>query len=354
MKIVERHDLDALLVTNGTNRRYLTGFSAEDHAPDESSGVVLVTSTSTTLFTSPTNEPWARSEVNDGVEVMPATRPWTTSVAAACKDRGHRRIGFEEASTSVRDHAALLLAMDPGTELVPVGEDVDRLRAVKRPDELVAIESALGKTDIAFERATAQLRVSMTEQELADVIRAELRAARSEGEAFPTIVASGLNAAKPHHVPGERAIGEGEPVIIDMGAKAEGYCGDLTRTIWIGQPSAQLVTMYRLVADAQAAAISVVRDGVPVNAVDRAARDVFDAAGMGEYVIHGVGHGLGLRIHEAPSVGQASEETLQSGHVITIEPGLYIAGWGGVRIEDVVLVSNDGATILTRAGKLTP
>ena len=346
--------VDAVLVTNGTNRRYLTGFTAEDRAADESSGVVLVTATGLTLFTSPTNEPWARSEVPGWIDVAPATRPWTTAVARACRAGGYRRVGFEDASTSVRDHAALSGQLGPSVELIPIGDGIDRLRAIKRPDELAAIESAIAMTDSAFVSASAQLRVAMTERELADIVRAELRAAGSDGEAFPTIVASGPNAAKPHHVPGDRAIAEGEPVIIDMGAKADGYCGDLTRTLWIGQPSAQLVTMYRLVGEAQAAAVSAIRGGAPASAIDRAADDVCDAAGMGHYVIHGVGHGLGLRIHEAPSVGRLSQDMLQPGHVITIEPGLYIPEWGGVRIEDVLLVTEHASRNLTGAPKLSP
>jgi len=350
---VTRLSLDAIVVTNGTNRRYLTGFTGEDHAPDESSGVVLVTATTITLFTSPTNEPWARAEVRHGVDVLPATRPWTAGVAAECRARGYRRIGFEDATTSVRDHAALSRYLESGIELVPIGDSVDRLRAIKRPEELAAIESALAMTDTAFAHAAARIRASMTERELADIVRAELRAAGSDGEAFPTIIASGPNAAKPHHAPGNRAIIKGEPVIVDMGAKAAGYCGDLTRTVWVGQASARLVTMYRLVSDAQAAAIATVRAGAPAAAADRAARDVCDAAGMGANVIHSVGHGLGLRVHETPSMSQTSRDTLHSGQVITIEPGLYIQGWGGVRIEDVLLVTDGGARNLTGASKRT-
>ena len=345
--------VDAVLVTNGTNRRYLTGFTAEDHAPDESSGVVLITNSGMTLFTSPTNEPWARSEVGGRAEVVPATRPWTTGVAAACREGGYSRIGFEDGSTSVRDHTALARDLAPSIELVPIGDGVDRLRAIKQPRELASIEAALAMTDAAFVRASSQLRAGMTERKLADIVRAELQAVASDGEAFPTIVASGPNAAKPHHVPEDRAIAEGEPVIIDMGAKADGYCGDLTRTIWTGQPDAQLVTMYRLVGEAQAAAISAIRGGSPATAADRAARDVFDSAGMGQYVIHGVGHGLGLRVHEFPSVSKMSRDTLQPGHVVTIEPGLYVSGWGGVRIEDVVLVTDGGSRNLTGAPKRT-
>ena len=354
MDIPGRLGVDAILVTSGTNRRYLTGFTAEDHAPDESSGVVVATDSTLTVMTSPTNLPWAVTEVRDGVEVLPATRPWTTGVAAEVRARGYHRLGFEEAAMTVRDHAALSRELGSATELVPIGDAVDRLRAIKRADELASIESAMRTTDIAFERASSQIEVSMTERDIADLVRAELRRAGSDGEAFPTIVASGPNAAKPHHVPGDRSIGEGEPVIIDMGAKVEGYRGDLTRTIWLGQPSDQLVTMYRLVVAAQAAAIGTVRPGVPAREVDTAARAVCIAAGMGDHVIHSVGHGIGLRIHEEPSVNQVSGETLQAGHVITIEPGLYVEGWGGIRIEDVLLVDDSGYRNLTGAPKRMP
>lgn len=354
MDISEAFGVDAILVTSGTNRRYLTGFTAEDHAPDESSGVVLVTDSGLSLFTSPTNLPWAVSEAKEGIEVLAATRPWTSGVSAAVLDRGIRRLGIEDGTTTVRDHAALRQDLGSPIELVPLGDGVDRLRAIKRADELASIESALRLTDLAFERASAQIHVSMTERALAELIRAELRNVGSDGEAFPTNVASGPNAAKPHHVPGDRPIADGEPVIIDMGAKVDGYCGDLTRTVWIGQPSERLVTIYRVVAGAQHAAIAAVQQGKPAKAVDQVARDVCEAAGMGEYVIHSLGHGLGLRIHEAPSVSQASHDTLRTGHVITIEPGLYVAGWGGVRIEDVLLVEDSGYRNLTGATKRIP
>lgn len=347
-------DVDAILVTNGTNRRYLTGFTAEDHAADESSGVVLATREAQTLFTSPTNVPWARSEANEGVEVEAATRPWTSAVAAAIRARGFRRLGFEDGTTTVRDHAALQSALESSSELIPIGDRIDRRRAEKRDDELASIRSALQLTDLAFERASARIAVAMSEREVADLVREELRNVGSDGEAFPTIVASGPNAAKPHHTPGDRELAPSEPIIIDMGAKVKGYCGDLTRTIWLGQPSDQLVTMYRVLADAQRAAIAAVGAGVPTRDVDQAARDICEAAGLGQYVIHSVGHGLGLRVHEAPSVGQMSDERLRSRHVITIEPGLYVHDWGGVRIEDVVVVTDGGSRNLTSAAKLTP
>lgn len=353
MNVVRELGLDALLITSGTNRRYLTGFSAEDHAPDESSGVVLVTDDSTTLFTSPTNLSWATAEARPNVDVRPAAKRWIAAVAEQLITRNIRRLGFEDATTTFADYSALHEAL-PDVELVPLGERIDTLRRVKTSDELEALTKALNITDQAFGQANAEIRAGMTEMEVANIIRLALAEHGSEGEAFPTIVACGLNAAKPHHLPGHRAIADGEPIIIDMGACVDGYRGDLSRTVWVGQPSQQLVTMYRLVLEGQRAAIEAIRQGVAARGIDAAARAVFSDAGMDHAVLHSVGHGVGLRIHEAPSLSHVSTDTLETGNVITIEPGLYLADWGGVRIEDVLVVEPTGSRNLTGAAKQSP
>ncbi len=353
MQVLDDLALDAVLVTSGTNRRYLTGFSAEDHAPDELSGVVLINRDSIKLFTTPTNLPWAESEARPEVVVLPAAKRWVPAVADQVTQSAIKRLGFEDATTTYADFTALRDAL-PEVELVPVGSRMDAARRVKRPDEVDSLSKALRITDDAFEQASAGIRVGMTELAVADAIRQALRELGSEGEAFATIVASGPNAAKPHHSPGSRAIREGEPVIIDMGARINGYCGDLTRTVWVGQPSQQLVTMYRLVLEAQRVAIESARAGIEASAVDSAARAVFSEAGMERGVLHSVGHGVGLRIHEAPAVSQASTDILEAGNVITIEPGLYFSEWGGVRIEDVLLVEENGSRNLTGASKQNP
>jgi Xaa-Pro aminopeptidase len=274
-------------------------------------------------------------------------------VAAWVREHAIARLGFEDTTTTVADHAALVAAL-PGVELVATDGATDAPRRIKRPEEVRALETALGMTDRAFAAASEGIREGMTEIAIADAVREALRLEGSEGEAFPTIVASGPNAAKPHHAPGDRRVGEGEPIIIDMGARHRGYRGDLTRTVWVGQPTARLGTMYRLVLDAQAAAIAAARPGAAGQVVDAAARDVFAAAGLAHGVLHSVGHGLGLRVHEAPSLAQSSVDTLEVGNVITIEPGLYIPEWGGVRIEDVLHIEAGGARNLTGAPKRAP
>lgn len=343
--------VDCILVTNGTNRRYLTGFTAEDHAADELSGVVIVADGQITLLAPSTNLPWAQSEANDDTQVVDWGSPWTTKVAELIKENGWQTVGFEDGTTTVAIYNTIVESLDGSAELKPIGKSVDQLRAVKTPEEVELLREALRMTDEAFVAAEARARAGMTERELADIVAEELKRAGSEGESFPTIVASGPNAAKPHHAPGDRVMQEGEPVIIDMGALHQGYAGDLTRTIWFGEPSPELVTMYRNVQAAFDAAISQARPGISGVEFDASARSVFVDQGTDQYFVHSLGHGLGLRVHEAPSASFRSVDTLQVGNVVTVEPGLYVPGEGGVRIEDVVLITEDGAENLTGAPK---
>ena len=349
--ILRDRDLDAMLVTSGTNRRYLTGFTATDHAPDELSAIALVGRNAAYLLAPTTNLPWAMAEAGDDIDVRQSGRPWTDTVAALITDAGWRAVGIEDETTTVAVYNRLLDAVGSGVTLVPTGDALDRLRATKDEAEVATLARALRLTDEAFVAAKRRLRPGMTEAEAAEIIGEELRAAGSDGEAFPTIVASGPNAARPHHAPGDRVIGEGEPVIIDMGAVVDGYHGDLTRTIWFGQPDEQLVTMYETVAAAQEHALAKAAPGVTGRELDDSARAFFAARDLADHFVHSLGHGLGLRVHEAPSAGPASGDTLEPGNVVTIEPGLYIPDWGGVRIEDVVLIEATGARNLTGAPK---
>ncbi len=343
--------VDAILVSNSTNRRYLTGFTGEDHAIDEPGGMSMITQEAMLLFAPSTNLPWAESEANSDTTVLDWGSPWTTTVADYVINNGWTRLGFEEATTSVASFNALTEKLEGKAELVPVGKAVDALRAVKTDEEIGYLREALRLTDVAFEAAERRARAGMTEKELADIVAEELKKAGSEGQSFPTIVASGPNAAKPHHSPGDRVMQVGEPIIIDMGALHQGYAGDLTRTIWFGEPSAELVTMYRNVQAAFDAAMAKAGPNITGVELDAAARDVFTTQGTAQYFVHSLGHGLGLRVHEAPSASFRSSDTLAAGNVVTIEPGLYVSGEGGVRIEDVVLITEDGAENLTSAPK---
>lgn len=343
--------VEAALVSLPANRFYLSGFPGDDGGPDESAGVLLVDREGATLFTGGTNAPWALATVRPGVAVAAWERPWEPALGKVLSERGWSRVGFEDAALSVASHREIGEGAGAGVELVPLGGSVSGLRAVKEPEELALLERAIRVTDEAFVTAASGLAAGWTERRLAGRIDDALRALGADGPAFPTIVAAGPNAAKPHHEPGDHEIGAGEPVIVDMGARLGWYAADLTRTIWVGRPTPTLRALYNVVLAAQRAGLAVLRPGVGGKEVDAAARAVYEAAGHKEHALHGLGHGLGIRVHEAPSLGPRSEDRLTAGQVVTVEPGLYLEGWGGVRIEDVVTIEAEGYRVLTGAPK---
>jgi Xaa-Pro aminopeptidase len=202
--------------------------------------------------------------------------------------------------------------------------------------------------------AVGELRPGVTEREMAWIIERAMREEGADGLAFPPSVASGPHAARPHHGVTDRPIAEGEPITMDLGARVDGYNGDLTRTVWLGEPDERLRAVYNVVFEAQTAALVALRAGVTGMAVDGVARRVVENAGYGEAFVHGLGHGLGVRVHEGPSLSKTAETPLQTGEVVTVEPGVYLPGWGGVRIEDVVVIEDHGCRVLTAAPKSLP
>jgi len=346
-------DLDGALISHPTHRFYFSGFTASDPAPDGSVGVLLIGADIARLLTTPTNAPWAAAEAV-GWEIEHWARPWEPTVATMITDLGWHRVGFEEHALTVATHRRLLDSIPTGIELVALEPVAERMRARKDAGERQTLEAALAITDDVFQTISAGMTSDMTERQLAWAIERGFRDAGASGPAFATIVAAGPHAARPHHAPSDRPLGSGQPVIIDMGALVDGYHGDLTRTVWFGQPSPKLTAVYNVVDRAQRAALRVIGPGVAASEVDAAARAVIEQAGYGEYFTHGLGHGIGVRIHEAPSLAQTSSDILEPGNVVTIEPGIYVPGWGGVRIEDVGVVESDGFRVVTRAPKNPP
>lgn len=343
--------LDALLVSHPASRRYLSGLPHDDHGPDESAGILLVGPEAATLLVSRTNLPLAEATTRDDVRVEAWSHRWPAFVGERLRDAGLRRVGFEERALTVGDWGDIRAAAGDAVELVAVGDHVEDLRAVKDREELRTLERALDITDQVLAAALSQVEVGMTEVALANLIADLMRDLGSDGLAFDTIVASGPHAARPHHDPTERRLAAGEPVIVDLGAKVDGYCGDLTRTFVIGEPTEQFRTIYTIVLDAQEAALRSLKAGMSGPDGDKLARDVIDGAGYGDQFVHGLGHGLGLKVHESPSLGRTSGDTLRPGQVVTVEPGIYVDGWGGVRIEDVGVVTEGGFRNLTRSPK---
>jgi Xaa-Pro aminopeptidase len=330
--------VDAFLVTALPNVRYLTGFSGSNGQ------LVLTTDGGGVFLTDGRYAEQARREA-------PALRLATyfgelgPPFAKVCADLGAGRVAFESAGLT---HALFTELSGFGPELVPTAREVEPLRWVKDPEELANLRAAQEIADRAFEVTIGTLTEGLTERGLALRIDTEMRTQGADGTAFDTIVGFGPSAAEPHHQPTDRQLSWGDVVKIDFGCVVEGYHSDTTRTVWFGEAGGELREVYDLVRRAQQAAIDAIRPGVTGAGADRAARDVIVEAGYGDRFAHGLGHGVGLEIHEGPSLRPSSEDVLPEGTVVTVEPGVYLPGVGGVRIEDAAEVTSDGCRPLPR------
>ena len=338
--------LDALLISQLENVRYLSGFTG-------SSGWLLISKKEHILATDFRYVEQAKGESPD-FQVFQTKRELRDWFPGLVSDLGWRKLGFEASSVSYDGHYKLSEAIRTGQaslELVPTTGLVEHLRSVKEPGELALITKAVELGDAVFKQAKAIIHPGITEKEAAWEIEKCFREEGSEGVAFEIIVASGPNAALPHARPSERAIASGEPVVIDMGARIGGYCSDLTRTLFLGEASKAMGRIYDIVLKAQTAAIEGVQSSMEAAHADQLARGVIEQAGYGESFGHGLGHGVGLAVHELPTVGPASTGSLADGMIFTIEPGIYLPGQGGIRIEDIVVLENGRARVLTGAEK---
>jgi Xaa-Pro aminopeptidase len=330
--VLAERELDRLLVTDLTNVRYLTGFGGTNGAVVCGPGVRL-------FFTDFRYTERAVTEV-EGWEAITVTGDWLARIAAALEGR----VGFEDDQMSVRALSKLEGKLPDGAVAVPAGGTVEGLRRVKDGEELAAIAAASELADAVWAWTTERGMSGRTEAEVALAAENHMRELGAE-PSFPTIVATGPNGALPHAEPGEREIAPGDLVVFDMGAKLDGYCSDGTRTYAIGAESAlpdESRSVYETVLAAQAAALAAIRPGVRGEDVDAAARQVIDAAGHGERFGHGLGHGVGLEVHEGPRLSLRSDDVLAVDEVVTVEPGIYLPGQVGVRIEDLVVVAEDG------------
>jgi Xaa-Pro aminopeptidase len=256
---------------------------------------------------------------------------------------GGRLLGLEAAHISWARQQSFAADWFPGLELVPTVDLVEGLRRVKDAGELACLAEAARIADLALDHVRPQLGSGLTEEAFGLALDFEMRRLGASAPSFETIVASGPNAAKPHHRPGTRIIQAGEPVVLDFGARFEGYCSDMTRTVWVGGvDDPELRRAVDVVMASQAAGVAAVGPGVQCAQVDKVCRELIAGAGWADFFVHGTGHGVGLDIHEAPSVAATSADTLEVGHVVTVEPGVYLPGRGGVRIEDTVVVTEDG------------
>ncbi len=323
------------------NIRYLTGFSG-------SSAVVLMSGQDAVLYTDPRYELQAAEET--GCKLRVVRGPLWPEVARSVRRRA-KSLGLEAEQLAQAEYARIGEQLGPGVRLSDVSGLTERLRAVKDGGEIEAIRRSMDVCGRAYLQTLGQIRLGISEAEIAAELEYRMRRLGAERPAFETIVAAGARSALPHAQPTWSRVRANQLVLIDMGASREGYASDMTRVIHTGRPTAPTKRLYAAVLEAQLAALDAVRPGATCSSVDGVARRTLKRHGYGEFFVHSTGHGLGLEIHEAPRIGRRAKETLEQNMVITIEPGAYIPGRGGVRIEDTVLVTARGAEVLTAVAK---
>ena len=329
-ELVAEHELDQLFVSDLTNVRYLTGFTGTN-------GACLVGRSELVFFTDFRYTERAKEEVASEWERPEAERELIPQIVA----RMSGRVGFEDAKLSVRQLARLEAAAGEDVEFLPAGDLVEQLRAVKEPGEIERMAAAAELADDVFQWALERGLAGRTEREVARATEARIRELGAE-PSFPPIIAGGENGALPHAEPGEREIGKGELVVFDMGAELDGYCSDGTRTFATGEPGEEAREVYDLVLAAQLAALGAIWAGATGKEVDAVAREMITEAGHGDHFGHGLGHGVGLEVHEGPRLAATSDDELREGNAVTVEPGIYLPGHFGVRIEDLVVLEADG------------
>jgi Xaa-Pro aminopeptidase len=345
--LVDEAQVDVLLVTGHENRRYLSGFTG-------SAGAMLVTTTGVWLIVDFRYwEQAARQAPNcEIVRLEPMTR-LESLLPGLIAAHGWQRVGVEADHLTVDAFDSLTQAFQdgPAVTLVKTTGLIEQLRQSKDARELQAIQAAIDLTDQAMEHAAGLLRPGLSEAALAWELESYMRTHGAEGLAFPVIVAFGPNSALPHHHPGERLLQPADPIVIDMGARVDGYCADLTRSFCLAPESSRYSEVYAVVLEALQTAEQQLHAGLTGQQADAIARDVINNRGYGSFFGHGLGHSLGLAIHEPPSLSRLNEQPLPVGAIETIEPGIYIPDWGGIRIEDVVVLEEQRARILTGSPK---
>jgi Xaa-Pro aminopeptidase len=341
---VSKAGVDGLLVTNLTNVRYLCGFSG-------SNGQMLVTPSAAVFFTDPRYRARA-GQLVEGADVIVYDAFLHESLAPALQTAGVAKVGIEATTMTVaqRDQLAGKLS---GVELSPTKNLVEELRRRKEPEEVSLLREAVRIGDEAFTWVLDRLGPGRTEREIALDLEVEMRRRGADSISFDPIVGSGPLSAHIHHTPSDRELASGDLVLLDFGARWGGYCSDLTRTVVLGSAGDHAKEVYATVLASQAAGIDALGPGVTGVAVDAAARSVIDDAGYGQTFGHGLGHGVGLDIHEQPRLHKTSEDTLAAADVVTVEPGVYETGIGGIRIEDCVLVTEGGSEVLGKSPKDT-
>jgi Xaa-Pro aminopeptidase len=346
---LRRKKIDALLVSQPDNRRYLSGYTAPDHGIQETSGFLLIPADGSPLLLTDSRFTLQAEAEAPLFKVEMYTKGLLKLLEKLKKTLGFHTLAFE---SDYFLHSAYLrlsdMAQKRGLTLRAESGLIEAMRAVKDERELDLLRQSTRLNEKVFQSVYHTLEPGMTEREIALALDLTMREMGAEGPSFDTIVAFGTNAARPHAVPTDRELQAGDLVLIDMGLVYQGYCSDMTRTFVAGKPDPIFIERHRLVRQAMLAGIGAIRAGVTGATVDRAARQVLIDAGYGDAFGHGLGHGVGIAVHEEPRLSPRGRKKLQAGMVVTVEPGLYLADWGGIRLENMVIVGVEGCEVLNR------
>lgn len=344
--ILNNRNLDAMVITDPFNMCYVSGFRGGE-------GVLYISGTQKVLITDSRYTEQAENESDFTVVEENREHPRTT-ILRECMEKEEKtegfRMGYEDQSLLCSQFDKMRADLDV-TEWVPMKGDVDALRQIKSEEELAYLAKAEEIGDKAFEKILTILKPGMTELEVAAELEYQMKKEGAENLSFSTIVASGLNSSMPHAIPGEKKLEEGDFVTMDFGCTYKGYCSDMTRTVVLGKASEKQKEIYNTVLKAQLAALDTIKAGVTGKSVDQVARDIIAEAGYGDCFGHGLGHSVGLFIHEEPRLSPNGETVLEEGMIETVEPGIYVPGFGGVRIEDMVAVTKEGCVNFTHSPK---
>ena len=346
---LQQRKLDAVLITEPHNRRYLSGYTAADHGIQESSGVLLIPKKGKPWLLTDSRFSLQAEEEAQGFTIEVYKKGLYTLLKKLLPALKVQRLGFE--SHYFLHSSVVKLEKITGeikVELVPLLDLVERMRVIKTEQEIQLIKQSVLLNEQVFQAIHKTIAPGMTEIEIAFALEQTMRTMGAEFPIFETIVAFGTNAAKPHAVPTNRVLQDGELVLIDMGLVLHGYCSDMTRTFVVGKPKKKFRQRLRVVRKAQLTGIKAIRAGAVCREVDKTARKVIDDAGYGDFFGHSLGHGVGLAVHEAPGLGPRNRKKLQAGMIVTVEPGIYLPEWGGIRLENMVVVQEDGCEVLNQ------
>ncbi len=348
---MRKNQIDTIMILSDENRRYLSGYTGEDSSYDETAGILVITEKQNILVTDARYDVQAENEAGDLYFINCYTGKLADELIDILKDAKSKKIGVEASRMSYGEYRKLADNISKNNydiEFSDASEILDLLRINKGDEEINEIKAALEIAETAFMEFRNRIKPGMTEKESAWLLEKLIREKGADSLSFPVIAAAGKNSALPHAIPGNKKLKKGEPLLFDFGAKLNGYCSDTTRTLVMGRPDEKFKTIYEILFNAQQLAVDNIKPGIIAHNIDKTARDYIDATEFKGKFTHSLGHGVGLAIHEAPRLSKKDNTVLEPGMVITVEPGIYLPEWGGIRLENMVIVTDNGACVLNK------